>query len=73
MRIAYILTCTIPFLLLGCKRETPSAQSQPPPPAQSKTVSDRGVTWHLGAATNNGTNVASSNITIRAGTNQDAK
>ncbi len=73
MKIASILACALPFLLLGCKREARSAQSPPPPPAQSKTVSSGGVTWHLGAATMNGTNVGLSNISIRAVTNQGAK
>ncbi len=66
MKIAYILTCTLPLVVLGCKKETPPAQTQPAPPQQSKTVSDGNVTWRLGAVTMNGTNVPLSNVAIRA-------
>ena len=73
MKIAYILACTLPLFVLGCKKETQSAQPQPPPPGQSKTVTDGNVTWTLGAATMNGTNVPLSNITVRATTNHMSK
>jgi len=73
MKIAYILTCTLPLFVLGCKQKTPSAQPQPPPQGQSKTVSDGSVTWTLGATTMNGTNVPLSNITVRAVTNRMSK
>ncbi len=73
MKITYILTCTLPLLLLGCKRETQPVQSQTPAQPESKAVSDGTSTWQLGATTMNGTNIASSNITIRATTNRVAK
>jgi hypothetical protein len=70
MKIAYIIGCTLLLFVLGCKHETRSAQSAP---AGSKTISDGGYTWTLGAATMNGTNVPLSNITVRAITNQAPK
>ena len=73
MKITYILACTLPLFVPGCKPETQTAQPQPPPAEQSKTVSDGGVTWTLGGATMNGTNVPLSNITVRAVTNRMSK
>lgn len=73
IRIAYILICTLPLFALGCKKDTRSTQPQTPPRGESKTVSDGSVTWTLGAATMNGTNVALSNITVRTTTNNMSK
>ena len=70
MKIVYIIGCTLLFSVVGCKRETPPAQSAP---AQSKTISDGTSTWTLGAATMNGTNIPLSNITVRATTNLPPK
>ncbi len=69
MKIAYMLACALALLVAGCKKDTPSAPSQPPPPGQSKTISDGSTTWRLGAVTINGTNISSSNITVGIRTN----
>jgi len=55
------------------ERKSRSAQPEPPPVGQSKTVSDGGFTWTLGAVTMNGTNVPLSNIAIRASTNHTSR
>jgi hypothetical protein len=73
MKISYILGCSLLLFVLGCKHGTQSDQTPPPPPEQSKTITEGGVTWTLGAATINGTNVALSNITVRADTNRVSK
>ena len=62
MKMTHIFTLTLLFLVLGCKREVKSVQ---PPPTESKTFSDGSFTWHLGAMTQDGTNVPLSNVTIR--------
>jgi hypothetical protein len=67
MKIIRIVANTLPLLVLGCK----SAQAQPPPP--SKTLSDGGYTWNIGAATMNGTNVPLGGIKVRAITNEVPK
>jgi len=65
-----MLAFTLPFLVLGCKRE---AHSVPPAPAESKTASDGGTTWTLGAVAVNGTNVPLTNVTVRVMTNKVSK
>ncbi len=61
MKMAYLIALTVSFLVLGCKREGP--------PAESNTYSDGSNTWTLGAVTMNGTNVPLTNVTVRAVTN----
>jgi uncharacterized lipoprotein YajG len=68
-----LFSIAIAMLVLGCSREPQVVESPSPPPAESKAVSDGVATWQLGAATMNGTNIASSNITIRAVTNRAVK
>jgi len=52
---------------LGCKQESKPA---PPTAPETKTISDGNTTWALGATRLNGTNIALTNVTIRAVTNQ---
>jgi len=70
MKLACIMGCTLLLSGLGCTQQTRSAR---PAPAESKTISDGGHTWTLGAATIAGTNVPLTNITVRAITNQAPK
>jgi hypothetical protein len=65
MKITSIVAYTLPFLVLGCKREAQPVQSQPPAPAQSTTLSNGGYAWTAGAVRMDGTNVPMSNITVR--------
>jgi hypothetical protein len=70
MKIPYVIGCTLLLSVLGCKQESPPAQ---PAPGVSQTVSNGGYTWTLGATTINGTNVPSSNVTVRTVTNLPSK
>ena len=59
--------------LSGCKREAQPVASQPPtPPAESNPITDGKATWQVGATAMNGTNISSSNITVRVRTNRVA-
>jgi hypothetical protein len=71
MKITRIVAYTLLLLIVGCKHCNQPAESQPPP--QSKTFSDGGYTWNIGAATMNGNNVPLSSIKVRAMTNEVSK
>jgi len=74
MKIKHLTVLMLPLLVWGCKRE---AKPVPPPPTESRTLSDGNFTWHLGSATNGGTNafLNSTNVIIKvraATTNQES-
>jgi hypothetical protein len=67
MKMGSLLALALPLLVLGCKREPASA---PASQGESKTYSDGGSTWKVGAVTMNGTNVALTNVSVHALTNK---
>jgi hypothetical protein len=67
MKARYTLILVLPFVVLGCRQEPKSVQSQPP--TQATVVSDGSNTWFVGGAKINTTGVTTVMGVAKDGTN----